>query len=613
MHRKYLVAFVWMMLIASLACAQHQDEIDYNYWETDDIITSGGYTSVISIYGKVIRGDALLQVPYSEDQQISSPTLFLYKDGSYLVTKAEFTTTGIITEMFFTGMKCLQTELKSGMQFRLDYRVSSKNVLLYHLPSYIELFRYDSVRTNIQTTTGIQLQYRTLEYEGALCKQHIQFNDLSQNGGGSYTFTYHKDTALWKRIPENLIYQDEGIRFRFSPVIEATPLIDKYKNQPWSQIEQWIKPLLLKSGKMDGALKAFTDKLCGTLGPRESAEQIFLFVRNKINYFAIENGVWAFRPQPIAKTFSYRLGDCKAKALLLTQMLRYKGIPAWFCLASSINHQRNLDFPCAGNADHAICMTKIGAKQYYLDATMEHQAFDEIPESVAGKNIFAIALDKGPSEVLKVPELDPAHYVMNTNLELTVKHDTITGTVTVSQGKGITAILNTALDQIPAADAQEFWETALFEQTGRACNFEKIEIQSSDSLTVIKANVVVQSSKIILSGGKTFMMMDFFPFRFGYCEQIPEGFFYRNLSPLSYKLNVEIAFLDSLPSQKNREGRFDDGHFYMDYTSHIEGNKFSSTLLTVMPAGELSGIIRNSHNDFIESLNNTLHYAIQIY
>jgi hypothetical protein len=419
--------------------------------------------------------------------------------------------------------------------------------------------------------------------------------------------------VLWKRIPENLIYQDEGIRFRFSPVIEATPLMYKYKDQPWSQIEQWIKPLLIKSGKMDGALKAFTDKLCETLGPRESAEKIFLFVRDKINYFAIENGVWAFRPQPIAKTFSYRLGDCKAKALLLTQMLRYKGIPAWFCLASSISHKSNLDFPCTGNANHAICMVKLGEERYFLDATITTQAFDAIPVSVAGKNILAVALDEQLPEVIKVPELSPADYMMKTNLSLKFSNDTLSGSIEVTQGKGLSAMFRGGLDQIPKKDAIELWYRSLFEQTGKSCLLSEFVFHESDTINNTIAQLKLFGGKIVHDAAHSFLMMDFLPFRLGYFEQIPEGFFYRNTTPLTYEMTVNIEFSDPIPPQQDRNATFAEGQYLMNYSSKISGTILTAKLEVVIPAGEQSGKSREAHNKFIDALNNTLHYAVQIH
>jgi hypothetical protein len=614
MYRVHTFCFVLFFLLMQYSTAQLGEEIDYSYYSAKDVITPQGYTSEISLYGTVRTGDALLRIPYPEDQHVENPILYTYTNGQYIETEQAFTTTGIITEMFFTGLKCLQTKLKSGIQFRLDYRVKSASALLYQLPTYHEFFRYDSVNINIQTKGALSLLHREVLFDGALKEQQVQLKEFKQeNGEQAYQFTYHKDNELWKRIPENLIFQEEGIRFCFSPIIEVTPLFDQYKNHPWLQLEAWIKPQLIKSGKMNADLKKYTDSLCGDEGQLESARKIFEFARDKINYIAIENGIWAFRPQPINQTFAYRLGDCKAKALLMTQMLSYRGVPSWFCLASTINSSSHLDFPAVFSANHAICMVEIGSKKYFLDPTMETQNFDQIPESVAGKNIFAISLGDRSAEVIQVPALSAENFQMKTNLQLRYINDTLKGSMEMIADKNLTSIFRGSMNQIPKEYGEEVWRRSFFEQTGRGCTFSDFSIDMMDTILITKALVEVQPGKVIHTVDRAFLMMDFLPFRLEYFNRIPEGFCYRFITPMQLEMELEIEFPNLLPPQKDISGKFDEGMFFMDYFSQIKGSRLKASLTIKLPAGEISGGTRETYNDFIETLNNTLHYGVQIY
>ena len=111
--------------------------------------------------------------------------------------------------------------------------------------------------------------------------------------------------------------------------------------------------------------------------PKQRALLALRHVQDKIRYFAVHLGESTHRPHPPKQVLELGYGDCKDKAQLLTLLLRQMGITAYPVLVHS---ERGagivMELANAGAFDHAIVMAKIGAKNYWLDATLTQQGGD---------------------------------------------------------------------------------------------------------------------------------------------------------------------------------------------------------------------------------------------
>jgi hypothetical protein len=608
---------IFLFLVSLLFLVSEQvfgfNEAIYNYYEASDVVSSDGYISNINIYGFTLGTEGIISIPFTESQQIEKVVLYIYKDGQYVDSGITFTKTDIITELFYTGLKRLYTQISARTKFRLQYTIRSKSSILYDFPSSKQLLLLDSAKINLLVTKGMQLKYRIQRADGVADNQNITVSESGRNNEGtSYCFVYSKIKEVWKTIPVNFAIENNDMSFKISPECEMIIVPDKFADNPYNCISAWIEPMLAKSSVMPSVLKKFTDKLCIDADTIESMRRIFEFVRDKINYIAIENGLWAFRPQTIALTYKYKFGDCKAKALLLTQMLNYRGINAYFCIASTLMNEHDLDFPSVGNGDHAICYAYLNAQEYFLDPTMQSQQFGELPGSVIGKHILAIIPGEANALLISVPFPQTENFPLYNSLTLNFRNDSLIGYCSITASKWLRSVYQGMENMTPSAWRNQLWKRDMFEKSGRSFSIKNIVTANTDSGYIYQGPVSIYDSKTIHTGPHTYLLMNFMPYRLATLHMIPEGFYLPATYPIDFHLVGSVFFDQNQILPDSRSEKYDDGIFKMDFQLSCKNNQVSVDLKYRIPCVEISGVIRDKYNRFVYELAKTMNYAIEI-
>ena len=178
---------------------------------------------------------------------------------------------------------------------------------------------------------------------------------------------------------------------RFSASVERVPAqvwVDQMPNElsPWPRVRvasqaDWQAVSLWARALFDldavaPEVQVLSRQLMAQAGaePKLRALLALRHVQDKIRYFAVHLGESTHRPHPPKQVLALGYGDCKDKAQLLTVLLRQMGISAYPVLVHSERGAGIIrELPNAGAFDHAIVMAKIGAKNYWLDATLTQQ------------------------------------------------------------------------------------------------------------------------------------------------------------------------------------------------------------------------------------------------
>ena len=108
--------------------------------------------------------------------------------------------------------------------------------------------------------------------------------------------------------------------------------------------------------------------------PEELARQALRFVQDKIRYVGLEMGSGSHRPVAPTKTMECRFGDCKAKSILLSAILRQMDIEAAPVLVNTYRGsdiENSLPTPFAFN--HVIVRAKLSGKTVWVDPTFSQQ------------------------------------------------------------------------------------------------------------------------------------------------------------------------------------------------------------------------------------------------
>jgi tetratricopeptide (TPR) repeat protein len=113
--------------------------------------------------------------------------------------------------------------------------------------------------------------------------------------------------------------------------------------------------------------------------PKVRAAAALRMVQEEIRYLFNGEAEGNYTPQSPVETWEKRYGDCKAKALLLTAMLRRLGIEADVALVSSqLGDLLPERLPAFAPFDHAIVRAMIDGKTYWLDGTLTGTRLEDL-------------------------------------------------------------------------------------------------------------------------------------------------------------------------------------------------------------------------------------------
>lgn len=264
-------------------------------------------------------------------------------------------------------------------------------------------------------------------------REKVQFSTETRKGETTYTFTV-KNQAKDMNYPDapdnayyalHAIFWIENYKSGDQLISYMANLEDLYKLQ-WSFVKDINKSI-------SPELKAITDSITGGLTTAElKARGIYKWVQKNIKYVAFEEGMEGFIPREANLVCNRRFGDCKDMSSILTVMLNYAGVPAyytWIGTRSLPYDYTDIHLPIVDN--HMITAVRLDTGYVFLDGTDSHCVFGAPSGHIQGKQAM-IGINEKDYKVIRVPEYAPekSRLTDTTILELTEKG--ITGTVKVN-------------------------------------------------------------------------------------------------------------------------------------------------------------------------------------
>lgn len=143
----------------------------------------------------------------------------------------------------------------------------------------------------------------------------------------------------------------------------------------WNEVARWSSALFA----IDETSRAAVRKLAERIRSENRTDDARLtaairFVQDEIRYLGIEMGRNSHEPHSPAVVLEQRWGDCKDKALLLSELLRQLGVEARPALVNT-RFRRQLDkrLPSPFSFDHVIVQVVRGGRTHWVDATLADQ------------------------------------------------------------------------------------------------------------------------------------------------------------------------------------------------------------------------------------------------
>ncbi len=183
----------------------------------------------------------------------------------------------------------------------------------------------------------------------------------------------------------------------------------------WGTVDRWSQPFYAQDMRLPTDFARRVDAIAAaTPDLKRRTIAALRLVQDSIRYTSLSIGPGSFVPRAPAATVRNGFGDCKDKTLLLVAVLRRLGIAAWPALTDSDEGQA-LDriLPAANAFDHVITLATIAGRNYWLDATMDHQGgqLDTLAPLSYG---FALPIRPGQDRLLAIPNPIPAAPTMAT-------------------------------------------------------------------------------------------------------------------------------------------------------------------------------------------------------
>jgi hypothetical protein len=142
----------------------------------------------------------------------------------------------------------------------------------------------------------------------------------------------------------------------------------------WNEFSEWTVDLFNVDKKKSRALTKFIDSLKSIPDEETRLLTAVKTVQEKIRYFSFVDGMSAYRPHNPSSVFDNKYGDCKDKALLLSEILNAIGIESHPLLVSTEVGPVMFDkLPSPWNFNHSIAQYKYKDSTYYIDATITSQ------------------------------------------------------------------------------------------------------------------------------------------------------------------------------------------------------------------------------------------------
>ena len=320
-----------------------------------------------------------------------------------------------------------------------------------------------------------------------LDKDKVNFTQESKKGEIIYTFKASEFPAekAYGDAPDNAYYSTHIIFF-----------IDNYKNEKGETIRylsnvedlhklnySYVKNI---NKTLSDEVKHIVDSLTrNTKDLEQKARNIYSWVQSNIKYVAFENGMEGFIPRDGNLVCNRRYGDCKDMSSVLTLMLNYAGVPAyytWIGTRSIPYEYTEVPTPIVDN--HMICTIQLNGKYIFLDGTDPSCVFGIPSSHIQGKQAL-LGIDENTYKIVTVdiPAKDKSSLVDTTYLNLTEKG--IKGAITINMNGYYSMNMHSNLQYVNEKDREEYFKS-VFQRGSNKFKLEKYEYPRLDNKNHVK-------------------------------------------------------------------------------------------------------------------------------
>jgi len=189
--------------------------------------------------------------------------------------------------------------------------------------------------------------------------------------------------------------------------VQQYPLLRISTFEDWNAVADWGRPLY-RVERSDAVAEIAARISAEHDDPADQLVAALRYVQDEIRYLALTYGEGSFVPVAPDQTLQTRVGDCKAKTMLLLALAEALGIEADPALVSlSAGPGLDQQFPSPGAFDHIIVRARLNGQDYWLDPTASFQGgrLDVLEQADYG---FALPLDRSGDGLVPMAVVAPS-------------------------------------------------------------------------------------------------------------------------------------------------------------------------------------------------------------
>ncbi len=224
---------------------------------------------------------------------------------------------------------------------------------------------------------------------------------------------YHWSTANRRALPRD---EDRPSReeLRLQVVVSTFPT--------WEAVGQWKQKLRAECWKCTPEIRKIVDEVInGKATQVEKAKALTYWVRRNVRYHSRGPGGLGYTPHLPHQVLANLYGDCKDQAQLLAVMLREIGLPVWLVTLGTLDDGQVLPNVPSPWGSHAILLTQIDGKDYWIDTTVSLAAWDFLPRSDRGRQTYVTR--EAELKLLKTPEFTYKDYRIEQTTHVAIQPD----------------------------------------------------------------------------------------------------------------------------------------------------------------------------------------------
>ena len=322
-----------------------------------------------------------------------------------------------------------------------------------------------------------------------LDKEKVQFTEETRRGETTYSFKVQNLEAekSYGDAPDNAYYATHVIFYIESyegesgeklPYLGTTDDLNRLNYSHVKEINKTVTP----------EIKSIVDSLTkGISNQEQKARAIYRWVQEHIKYVAFENGMEGFIPREAALVCNRRFGDCKDMSSILTVMLNYAQVPAyytWIGTRSIPYDYTDVALPIVDN--HMICTIKLNDKYIFLDGTDPSCIFGIPSEHIQGKQAF-IGIDEKNYKIERVPVVPKTINTVADTTHLSFTEQGLKGKVSMDLTGYYSIDMHSTLNYVTEKDREDFFKK-LFNRGSNKFKLEKYDYPDLSSREKVHFN-----------------------------------------------------------------------------------------------------------------------------